>query len=94
VLQSHVSSLQAMYWYSARLGLEAAVGIILILSAVLLILKKKKSGISLGVTGLMLSIAAVNPLVFYFDQFSTILPAAVQFLWLLLLLYYPRRYAA
>jgi hypothetical protein len=94
VLQSHVSSLQAMYWYSARLALEAAVGVLLILSAGLLILQKKKLGISLGVIGLILSIIAVNPLVFYFDQFSTILPAAIHFLWLLLLLHFQRRYLA
>ncbi len=92
ILESHVSSLTAVYWYSARLALEAAVGLVLILSGVLLILKKKKEGVSLGVIGLMLSIVAVNPLVFYFDQFSTILPAAIHFLWLLLLLYYQKKY--
>jgi len=92
VMQSHVSSITAMYWYSARLALEAAVGIILILSAGLMILKKKKLAVSLGVIGLMLSIAAVNPLLFYFDQFSTILPAAIQFVWLLLLMYFQRKY--
>jgi hypothetical protein len=93
VMQSHVSSITAMYWYSARLALEAAVGIILILSAVLLILRRKKLSISLGVIGLLLSIAAVNPLVFYFDQFSTIAPAAVHFVWLLLLLHFQRKYS-
>jgi hypothetical protein len=94
ILQSHVSSLTAVYWYSTRLSLEAAVGAVLILSAVLLILGKKKPGVSLGVIGLVLSIVAVNPLVFYFDQFSTILPAAIHFLWLLLLLHYQRKYEA
>jgi len=92
VRDSHVSSLQAMYWYSARLALEAAVGVILVVSAGLMILRRKKAGISLGVIGLLLSIAAVNPLVFYFDQFSTILPASIQFLWLLLILRFQRKY--
>ena len=92
VMQSNVSSMTAMYWYSARLALEAAVGIILILSAALMILRRKKLSISLGVIGLMLSIAAVNPLVFYFDQFSTIAPAALHFIWLLLLLHFQRKY--
>ncbi len=94
ILENHVSSLTAVYWYSTRLAMEAAVGLVLILSGMLLILKKGKLGISLGVIGLMLSIVAVNPLVFYFDQFSTILPAAIHFLWLLLLLYYQRKYPA
>jgi hypothetical protein len=91
VMQSNVSSITAMYWYSARLALEAAVGIILILSAVLMILRRRKLSVSLGVIGLMLSIAAVNPLVFYFDQFSTIAPAALHFIWLLLLLRFQRK---
>jgi hypothetical protein len=94
VTDSNVSSITAMYWYSARLALEGAVGIILILSAVLMILRRKKLSVSLGVIGLMLSIAAVNPLVFYFDQFSTIAPAAVHFVWLLLLNHFQRKYYA
>ncbi|MBN1440620.1 MAG: hypothetical protein JW929_14525 [Anaerolineales bacterium] len=93
VTQSYVSSLTAMYWYSARLGLEAVVGMILIVAAMMLIVRRNRLGVSLGVIGLMLSIAAVNPLVFYFDQFSTILPAAIHFLWLLLILYYQRRHS-
>jgi hypothetical protein len=92
ILQSHVSSLPALYWYSARLASEAAVGIVLLIGAGLLILGKKKAGVSLGIIGLLFSITAVNPLVFYFDQFSTILPAAIQFFWLLLILYYQRKY--
>jgi hypothetical protein len=91
ILESHVGSLTAVYWYSARLALEAAAGMILILGGVLLILKKIKMGVMLGVIGLMFSIVAVNPLVFYFDQFSTILPATIHFLWLLLLLHYQRK---
>jgi hypothetical protein len=94
VVESNLSSVAAAYWYAARLGLEASVGIVLILSAVLLILRRIKPGVSLGVIGLMLSIAAVNPLVFYFDQFSTILPASVHFLWLLFLLRYQRKFGA
>jgi hypothetical protein len=92
ILESHVGSLTAVYWYSARVALEAAVGMILILAGILLVLKKRRMGVSLGVIGLMISIIAVNPLVFYFDQFSTILPATIHFLWLLLLLHYQRKY--
>jgi hypothetical protein len=92
ILESHVSSLTALDWYAARLGSEAVIGILLIVSALLLILRRKKSGVSAAVVGLLFSITAVNPLVFYFDQFSTILPAAVQFLWLLLVLHYQQKY--
>jgi hypothetical protein len=92
VLQSHVASLAALDWFAARLALQAAVGAILILAAVLLLLRREKAAAALGEIGLLLSLAAVNLLVFYFDQFSTVFPAAVQFVLLLGLFHYRRKY--
>jgi hypothetical protein len=91
-LESHVSSLAALDWFSARLGLEASIGAILILAAGLLILRREKLAASLAVVGLMLSLAAANLLAFYFDQFSTILPATIQLIWLVSILRYRVRY--
>jgi hypothetical protein len=88
IVESRVSSVAALYWFSARLALEASVGVLLLLAAVLFILRREKPAVSLGVIGLMMSLAGTNLLAFYFDQFSTILPAAIQFLWLLFLLRY------
>jgi hypothetical protein len=92
VLESHVSSVAALDWFFARLALEASVGVLLLLAAGLLIARRERPAVSLGTIGLMLSLAGTNLLAFYFDQFSTILPAAVEFLWLLLLLRYRAKY--
>jgi hypothetical protein len=92
VLDNHVASLAALDWFFARLALEASVGALFLLAAGLLILRRDRPAVSLATIGLMLSLAAANLLSFYFDQFSTILPAAVQFLWLLLILRYRARY--
>jgi len=92
VFDSHISSLAALDWFFARLSLEASIGALLILAAGLLIVHKEKAGISLATIGLIFSLAGANLLAFYFDQFSTILPAAVQFLWLVLILRYRARY--
>jgi hypothetical protein len=91
-LESHVSSQAALDWFSARLGLEASIGVILILAAGLLILRREKLAVSLAVIGLMLSLAAANLLAFYFDQFSTILPATIQLIWLVSILRYRAKY--
>ena len=92
VLENRVSSVAALYWFFARLALEASVGVLLILAAGLLILRREKPAVSLATIGLMLSLAGTNLLAFYFDQFSTILPAAIEFLWLLLVLRYRARF--
>jgi hypothetical protein len=92
VFDSHISSLAALDWFFARLSLEASVGVLLILAAGMLIVRRDKPAVSLATIGLMLSLAAANLLAFYFDQFSTILPAAIQFLWLVLILRYRARY--
>ncbi len=47
---------------------------------------------ALGRLGLMLSLTVVDLMVFYFDQFSTILLAAVQFTLLIGLHAYRRRF--
>jgi hypothetical protein len=92
VLESHVSSVAALDWFFARLALEASVGAILLLAAGMLILRRDKPAVALATVGLMLSLAATNLLAFYFDQFSTILPAAIEFLWLVLILRYRARH--
>lgn len=70
-------------WFEWRVGLEGAVGLAFIVIAVLLFLGKDKLGIPLAVVALMVNLTVVNLLVFYFDQFSTIGNAAIQFLLLI-----------
>jgi hypothetical protein len=92
VVGGQVASITGMFWFSARIAVEGFVGLLLVVSAGLLIANKDRSGAALGYIGLLLSLAVVNLVVFYFEQFSTIIPALVQFLILLGVMYYRRRY--
>jgi len=87
-----VSSTAATYWYFGRLFLELFVSFMLMAAAILLLLRQIKRGLSYSYYSLLLSLAAVNLLVFYFNQFSTIIPAFVQFALLLLVIYYRRHF--
>lgn len=73
-----VISSTGMDWFSARLALEASVGILLIISGVFLLLKWITRGLSLAYLGLLLIFTTVDLLIFYFDQFSTIFFVTIQ----------------
>jgi hypothetical protein len=87
-----LDSPSSMVWFQVRLGLQAAVGLTLLISAMLIIFGKDRNGITLSFLGLLLSLSTVNLLMFYFDQFSTIISAIMQFILLLIVLYYRHRY--
>jgi uncharacterized integral membrane protein len=56
--------------------------------AALLVARRERLGVAIGQAALLLMLTTANLLVFYYEQFSTILTAGVQFLALLGLLYY------
>jgi len=91
VAVGRVNSAAGLAWFSARIALEGAVGAILIVAAILLALGRERFALGLGFLGLLLSLAGLNLLVFYFEQFSSIALAALQFAVLLALLHYQRR---
>ena len=82
----------SLAWFSARMALETSVGLLLIAAGVVFLAGKDETAVSMGYLGLLLSLTTVNLLVFYFEQFSTILSAIIQFAILLGLIYYRRRY--
>jgi hypothetical protein len=86
LIAGQVSSTTGMLGFVTRVALEGSVGAILILSALCILVGWERWGLRLGVIGLLLSLAGVNLLVFYFEQFSTMLTAFVQLLLLLALL--------
>ena len=79
-------------WFETRVILEGGLGLILIIAAVLIFFKSKKTGTWIGLIALLVGLTLVNLLVFYFDQFSTIVFAAFQFLVLILLIRYRKRF--
>jgi hypothetical protein len=86
-----VSSASGFFWFVLRISLEAIVGLTLLVAAILLLLGRERGGTALGIVGVLASLIIVNLFVFYFEQFSSILPALVEFLLLLGLYDYRRR---
>jgi hypothetical protein len=78
--------------YSTRLVLEVLVGILLLVSAALLAAGKKRLACNLAYFSILVSLAVLDMLLFYFEQFSTSLIVIIQFGVLLGVLYYRRKY--
>jgi len=87
----HIDAATSPLWFGIRLILEVLVGSLLITSAGLLITKRTKKGVTLAYIALLLSLTTVNLLLFYFEQFSTIMTTLIQFILLVEIIYYQRR---
>jgi hypothetical protein len=78
--------------FLARVLLEILGGILLLAGAALLAAGRDRPAVATGLTGILLMLTVANLLVFYYEQFSTMLTAGLQFLALLGLLRYRRRF--
>jgi hypothetical protein len=76
------------FWYSLRLVLEITVGFALLTAAGLFMAKRNRQGALMGYIPLLVSLTTVNLLLFYFEQFSTIITTSLQFLLLLGIIHY------
>jgi hypothetical protein len=74
--------------YQARVALEIALGSLLFVNSLLLFYKKARLGIPLGFGILIFYLTAIDPLLFYFEQFSSIFFVGFQYLLLTGLIYY------
>jgi hypothetical protein len=92
VSQRLVRSHGGLTWFEVHLGLLTAVGLIQITAAGLLGLGKHRQAINLAYVGMLTSLTMVDLLVFYYDQFSAIVSAALQLVILLGILRYRRRF--
>jgi hypothetical protein len=87
-----ITDVRGLLWLLSRVGLEGVVGLLLLLATVLLLLGKERWGVAIAYFSLLLSLTVTNLLVFYFEQFSTIIPASIQLLLLMAVLMYRRKY--
>jgi hypothetical protein len=87
-----IRSASGMNWFEAQILLEGAMGAAAFVSVVFFLAKKELIAVWIGIIDLVFTLVVVNLITFYFDQFSTIAFAAVQFLLLVLLLYYKNRF--
>ncbi len=90
-VQPELAVQQGLFRYMDLL-LEAGVSLMLLTSAIMLLTKHERAGVSLAWAGLLLALTAVNLLVFYYDQFGTILTALLQLGLLFSLAAYRQRY--
>jgi len=79
-------------WFEARILLEGGVGILSLVAAFLLMIKAEIKGIWLGLIVLLVTMTVVNPLIFYFDQFSSLIAAFFHFILFIFLLRYKQRF--
>ncbi len=81
-----------MFWAQMHIMLDGAVGLALALSAALIFLGRDRWGLELGSVALLVSILVLNVVLFYIEQFSTIITAVYQYVTLQGLYYYKRKH--
>jgi hypothetical protein len=79
-LGGHLEVNPHQFLFSVRTWLEVLVGVLLLLAAFLLLIKRDRSGTAMGYFALLISLTTVNVLLFYYEQFSTILTTLIQFM--------------
>jgi hypothetical protein len=82
----------SMFWAQMHLVLDGAVGLALAVSAVLLFMGRDSWGLELGSVALLVSLLVLNVVLFYIEQFSTIITAVYQYVTLQGLYYYQRKH--
>jgi hypothetical protein len=92
ITHGRVTGTTSLAWLTAGIALKAALGLVLLVGIGLILAKREEQGLRLIFFVLLLFLTVANLLEFYFEQFSTIVPATVQFVLLLLLVHYRRRF--
>lgn len=92
VLVGRVGGSSGAALFSLQVVLEGVVGLLILAGTVLVLLGRDRLGTTLALVGLLLSLVVVNLLTFYFEQFSTIITATVQFLLLIGVIRYRQRF--
>jgi hypothetical protein len=75
-----------------RLGFDTILGLTLLIAAFLFLINKDRKGSAFAYIGLLVLLTSANLVLFYFDQFSMIINAAVQFALFLSVIYYRDKY--
>ena len=92
ITHGRVTGTTSLAWLTATIALKAALGLALLGGIGIFLSKREEQGLRLVFFVLLLFLAVVNLLEFYFEQFSTIVPATLQFLLLMSVIHYRRRF--
>jgi hypothetical protein len=90
----HIDPTTSPAWFEVRLALETVLGVVFLGSAGLLAVGRVRIGSALAFTALIFSLTTLNVLLFYFEQFSTIITTSIQFALVFALIRYRRRLAS
>ncbi|MCC6147181.1 MAG: hypothetical protein IT308_06390 [Anaerolineaceae bacterium] len=78
--------------FNLRLGLESFMSFTLLIAAVLFALKHDHRALFIAYFSLLGALTIVDPLLFYFEQFSAIITALIQFVLLLAIVRFRKRF--
>jgi len=89
-----VRSATSLMGFRIQLGLEGAIGILLLVACILLLMGRERRAMMFSYFALLMSLTTVNLLVFFYEQFSTIALALLQLGLLMGVIQYRRRHLA
>jgi hypothetical protein len=87
----HIDAASSPFWFDMRLILEVTLGLALLASAALLAVGRVKAGSGLALIAVIASLTTLTLLLYYFEQFSTIITTTIQFVLVMALIRYRRR---
>ena len=83
---------EVLEWRNLLIMIQIAVGALMVSAFLSWYGKKEEQGIQLAVSGILLSLVALQTLYFYLSQYSAVTATAIQFVFLQVLLSYRRWY--
>jgi len=89
-----VRSVTSLMGFRLQLALEGAIGILLLTACLLLLVGRERRAMMFSYFALLMSLTIVNLLTFFYEQFSTIVLAMIQFGLLMVVIQYRRRHLA
>jgi hypothetical protein len=75
-----------------RLGFDTILGLTVLIAVFLFLINKDRSASAFAYISLLVLLTSANLILFYFDQFSMIINAAVQFILFMAVIYYRSKY--
>lgn len=90
----YVRGAASLLGFRLQLALEGAIGILLLAACVLMLIGRERRAMMFSYFALLMSLTTVNLLVFFYEQFSTIALAMIQFGLLMAVIQYRRRHLA
>ena len=79
-------------WFLLRVGLQAALGILSLAALILIFIGKEQRGLFWAQVSMILGLTGLNLIVFYIDQFSAVISTLYQFVIVLLISSYRKRF--